>query len=94
MLEKLDDFLHANDDLLFYNEDLDKVTLFACQRHILPVDLDKINLDNNNNFREDDPNTSFHVKHLAVHNGFKKRKALNKKIGEELTPNHGILKDG
>ena len=24
MLEKLDDALHANDDILFYNEDFDK----------------------------------------------------------------------
>ena len=41
--------LHTNDDILFYNEDFDKVTFIANNRHILVVDLDKINLDNNNN---------------------------------------------
>ena len=46
MLEKLDNALH-NDDAFFYNEDFDKVTFIANQRHILAVDLDKIDLDNN-----------------------------------------------
>ena len=41
--------LHTNDDILFYNEDFDKVTFIANNRHILVVDLEKINLDNNNN---------------------------------------------
>ena len=34
-----------------------KETFIANQRHILAVDLDKINLDNNNNFDENDPDT-------------------------------------
>ena len=86
MLEKLDNALHANGDILFYFEDFDKVTLFACHRHILAVDLDKINLDDDKNFSEDDPDTLIHVRLLAGRNGFKKRKVLNKKIGEELMP--------
>ena len=86
MLEKLDNALHANDDILFYNEDFDKVTLFACHRHILAVDLDKVNLDDDKNFSEDDSDTLIHIRLLAGHNGFKKRKVLNKKIGEELIP--------
>ena len=39
MLEKLNNALHANDDILFYNADFDKVTFIANQRHILAVDL-------------------------------------------------------
>ena len=31
--------------MLFYNEDFDNVTFIANQRHILSVDLDKVNLD-------------------------------------------------
>ena len=42
--------LHANDDILFYNEDFHKVTFIANQKHILVVNLDKINPHNDNNF--------------------------------------------
>ena len=46
-------------DILFISEDFDKVTLIACQRHILAADFEKINLDNDNNFDENDPYTIF-----------------------------------
>ena len=39
----------------------------ANQRHILAVDLDKINLDNDNNFDEHDPDTIIHARLLAWH---------------------------
>ena len=78
MLEKLDDVLHANDDILFYKENFDEVTFIVNQRHILAVGLDKINLDNDNNFYEDDPDTIIHVRLLVWCNEFKKRKALKK----------------
>ena len=76
MLEKHHNVLHADDDILFYNKDFDKVIFIANQRYILTVDLDKINLDNNNNFDEDDPDTIIHVRLLACHSKFKKRTAL------------------
>ena len=79
MLEKLDNVLHTNDDILFYNEDFDKVTFIANQRHILAVDLDKINLDSDNKFDEDDPDTIIPVRLLAWHSKIKKHKALKKK---------------
>ena len=41
--------------MLFYNKDVDKVIFIACQRQILGLYLDKINLDNDNNFDEGDP---------------------------------------
>ena len=44
MLEKFDNALHTNDDIL-YNEDFDKVTFIANQGYILSVDLDKVNLE-------------------------------------------------
>ena len=78
MLEKLDNFLHANDDILFYNEDLNKVTFIACQRHILSADLDKIKFGIDSNFYEDYPDTIIHVRLLAWHSNFKKRKAFKK----------------
>ena len=76
MLEKLDNALHAYDDILFYNEDFNTVTFIACQRQILAADRDKIKLDNDNNFYGDDPDTIIPVRLLAWHSNFKKRKAL------------------
>ena len=76
MLEKLNNALHVNDDILFYNEDFDNVTFIANQRLLLALDLDKINLDNDNNFDEGDPDTIIHVGLLAWCSNFKKRNAL------------------
>ena len=63
MLEKSDDALHANDDLLSYNEDFDKVKFIANQRHIFAAGL--TNLENDNNFNENDSDTIIHAKLLA-----------------------------
>ena len=78
MLEKLDNASDANRNTLFYNEDFDKVTFIACEKHILAADLDKINLDNDNNFDEDDPDTIIHVRLLDWRSKFKKHKTLKK----------------
>ena len=78
MLEKFDKALLANDDILFFNEDFAKVTFPASQRHILVVDLNKINLDNDN-FDENDPDTIIHVRLLAWPGKFEKCKALKKR---------------
>ena len=43
VLANFDNALHANVDILFYNEDVDKVRFIANQRHFLSVDFDKIN---------------------------------------------------
>ena len=68
VLEKLGNALHANDDVLFYNEDFGKVTFIANQKHTLAVDLEKVNLDNN--YNEDDPDTIIHIRLLARHSKF------------------------
>ena len=51
---------------------------------ILCVNLSNINLDNN--FHKDDPDTIILIRLLAWHIKFKKRKSLKKKISEELMP--------
>ena len=79
MLEKFDNALFANNDMRFYDENFDKVEFIANQRHILAVDLDKINIHNDKNFDENDPDTFIHVRLLAWCNKFKKRKALKKR---------------
>ena len=55
------------------------ISFIANQRHISAVGHDEINLDNNNNFDEDDPDTIIHVKLLAWCSKFKKCKALKKR---------------
>ena len=55
-MKKFHDALLANDDILFVNESFNKVTFVASQMHILAVDLNEINLD------EDDPDTIVNVR--------------------------------
>ena len=84
MIQKFGNVLHSNDDMLFYNEHY--YTVISDQRHILAADLNKINLDEDNNFDENDPDTFIHLRLLALRSKFKKRKALKKKINEEVMP--------
>ena len=70
MLEKLDNTLHANNDILFCNEDFHKVTFIANEGRVVAVDLDKINLGNDNNFYEDDSDAIIHVKLLSWRSNF------------------------
>ena len=50
MLGKFHDALLAKDDMLFSDEDFSKVTFSANEMDVLSVDLNKINLDDDNNF--------------------------------------------
>ena len=51
---------------------------------ILNIDLNNINLDNN--FDEDDPDTIILIRLFGRHVKFEKRKALKKEFNEELMP--------
>ena len=84
MFEKFHDALNANDGV--FDKDFSKVTFFANQMGILRVDLDKINLNNYNNFQEGNPDTIVHAKSLAWHNKFEKRKEFKENLSEELMP--------
>ena len=70
LLKKFDNSLCAYSDIFYYNEDFDKITFIATHRHILAVNLDKINLDNDNSFDEDDPDTVIHGGLLTWHSKF------------------------
>ena len=48
--------------------------------HIVTVDLDKVNLDNNNNFEEDDSDTNIHVGLLTWCSKFEFKKIGDKRI--------------
>ena len=60
---KLYTALYAGDGLLFFDEDSGDVTLYCNEMGILSVNLNNINLDNN--FDEDDPDTIILIRLLA-----------------------------
>ena len=84
MLEEFDNALHPNDEILFFNENFNKVPFIASQRYILAVGLDKINLDEDNHFGEDDPDIKIHVRLLDWRCKFEKRKALRKRSMKKI----------
>ena len=51
---------------------------------IFNIDLNNVNL--NNDFDEDDPGNAIHIRRLDWHIQSGKRRALKKKLGEELMP--------
>ena len=57
---KIGNSLRANNDILVYNKYFDKIIFIANQKHIIVVDLDKINLDNDNNFDLNDRDDIIH----------------------------------
>ena len=62
------------------DEDFSKVIFFCIfnEIDILGVSLDKFNIDDDNNFYEDYPNTTIQVKFLALSNKFEKCKTIEK----------------
>ena len=81
MFKKLDTPLYADDGLLLFDEDSGDVTFCCNEICIFSVNFNNINLDNN--FDKDDPDTIILIKLLACHNKFEKHL---KKISEELMP--------
>ena len=71
MINKIYAALYADENILYFNEDSDDVT-FCCDEMGLnnSVNLNNINLDNN--FDEDDPNT---IRPWAWHIKYEQRKA-------------------
>ena len=84
MIQELYTALHADENILYFNEDSGNV-IFSCNKmSILNIDLDNINLDNN--FDEDDPDIVILIRLLAWHIKFEKCNGIKKKISEELVP--------
>ena len=69
--------LHADENILCFNKDSQNVVFSCNETDILNIDLNNINLDNN--FDEDDPDTVILTRLLAWHIKFEKRKALKKR---------------
>ena len=68
-----------------FNKNSGNVTFSSDGMGIFSVDLNNINLDDAN-FHENDLKTIIHVRPLAWHNKFEKRKAFKKNIKKELIP--------
>ena len=78
MWKKLSTAFYFDDGLFLSHEDSGNVTFWCNDMGILNNDLNNINLDNN--FDEDDPDTITHIKLLARHIKLENRKALKKEL--------------
>ena len=76
MVKKLFIALSADENILYFNEDSGNVVFICNEMSILNIDINNINLDNN--FDEDDPDTIILIRLLAWHIKFEKRKELKK----------------
>ena len=74
MIKTLYTALYAEEIILYFNEDSDNIVFSCTEMCILNITLNNINLDNN--FDEDDPDSITLVKLLAWHIKFEKREAL------------------
>ena len=70
-----------NENVLYFKEDSGNVTFCYNEMSILRENFNNINLDNN--FDEDDPDTIILIKILAWHIKFEKFKERQKKISKE-----------
>ena len=92
MWENFYSALYADDGLLFFDEYSGIVTFCSDEMGIPIINHNNINLDNN--FDEDDPDSIILIRLLACHSKFKKHKTLKKKDKWRINANRiGILKD-
>ena len=69
--------MYADGDILYFSEGSCNVVLSCNEMGILNTDLNNINFDNN--FDEDDPDTIILTRLLTWHIKFEKRKVLKKR---------------
>ena len=84
MIKKLFTGFYADENILYFNEDFCSVVFNCNEMCVLNIDVNNINLDNH--FDENDPDTIIHVRLLAWHIKFEKCKALKNDISKELMP--------
>ena len=85
MIEKVDNAVFSNDDIVFDDIDSDIVTFFPNDLGFNSINLDNINLYGDT-FDDCDPETIIHVRFVARYNSFKQHKSCKKKIDEGLLP--------
>ena len=80
MINKLFTALYADENILYFNEGSDDAVFSCSGMGILNIVLNNVNLDNN--FDEDDPDTIILIRLLTWHIKFGKRKELEKELSE------------
>ena len=84
MIKELFNVLYGNENILYFNE-ISGDSIFTCSgMDILNIDLNNINPDND--FDEDDPDTIIFIRLLAWNIKFKKHIELKKELSEEAVP--------
>ena len=91
MLEKLDDVIFSNNDLVFVSEDSDHVTFISDDMGLNTMYLHNINLDDDN-FDDDGPETIIHDRLSAVDTNTASYVKTGKQI--IITCKHSIQQDG
>ena len=82
MIQNLFSALYADENIIYFNENSGNVVFNCNGMGIVNIELNNINPDNN--FDEDDPDTIILIRLLAWHIKFERRKGLKKYISEEL----------
>ena len=77
MIKKFFTDIYADDNIICFNEYSGDVIFCCNEMGILRIDLNNINLDNSN-YDEEEPETIIHVRLLAWHIKFEKRKVIEK----------------
>ena len=80
MIKKLFTALYADENILYCNEDSTDAVFHSKEMGIVNIDLNNINLDDN--FDEEDPDTIILIRLLAWHSKFEKHKELKKELNE------------
>ena len=78
MIEEPSTALYADENILYFDKDTANVVFIYNEMGILDIDFNSINLDND--FDEDNPDSIVHVRLLAWHIKFDKRKGLKKEL--------------
>ena len=76
--------MYTDENILYFNEGSGDVVFNCNGMGILNIDLNNINRDNN--FDEDDPDTIVLIRLLSWHIKFEKREELKKELSKELIP--------
>ena len=74
--------MYADENIIYFNEDSGDAIFDYNEMGIVNINLNNINLDDN--FDEEDPNTIILIRSLAWHITFGKRKELKKELNEKL----------
>ena len=83
-VKRLKDFvLHADENMLYFDEDSGNATFCCNEMGFLSVGINNLN---DTNYEEDDPDSIIQFRILAWYIEFEKRKELKKELSEEFMP--------